>query len=449
MALDTKDKVLVVDNHPVILKYVSDLLQKHGYQVETAQDGLSALDRLETFSPDVILIDLIMPNIDGASLCRIIRRDPRFRKTPLFVLSAAAAEESCNLRAIGADLCIAKGPLPEMGRNVLHAVAHSDDPTMQAEGQVLGVNSLYPRQITGELLTANRHLESVLEHISDGILEISRDGRIIHTNSRAAAYLSSTREEMLGSDFLSWFEGKNRKVASRLVKAETQETKTEAIRQEQRYLSIRAIPMAPDESVRVILLTDVTEYERTRKALEKANKEQKLLARTDPLTKIANRRWFDDRLKAEWKRMRREKGELALVLCDVDNFKEFNDRNGHMAGDRCLKAVGRAIAAQTKRPADLAARYGGDEFALILPNTSVEGAKHIADALSREVWDLELRGQSGNKSVSISLSIGIAIGIPGGEFTIEDLLSIADAALYEAKNQGRNRVVVRGPATPS
>lgn len=139
----------------------------------------------------------------------------------------------------------------------------------------------------------------------------------------------------------------------------------------------------------------------------------------------------------------KEKSELALLLCDVDNFKDFNDEHGHMIGDECLKAVAQAIAAKTMRPADFAARYGGDEFAVILPNTSAQGAKHIAEQLRKDLTHLQLGGRTRAMSASVTLSIGIGIGRPGGGFTAENLLSIADDALYEAKNRGRNRVVIR------
>jgi diguanylate cyclase (GGDEF)-like protein len=194
----------------------------------------------------------------------------------------------------------------------------------------------------------------------------------------------------------------------------------------------------------VILINDVTDYEQTRQALEESNNELKMLARSDSLTKIANRRWFDDRLREEWRRMKREKSELSLLLCDVDNLKEFNDRHGHLVGDECLKAVARAIAAQTKRPADLAARYGGDEFAIILPNTSSEGAGQIAGQLSKKLHDLKLGGGTETLKASVSMSIGISSARPSsGKYTVENLLSNADDAMYEAKKLGKDRVVTK------
>ncbi len=441
---DKDKKVLIVDNQPIILKYVSDLLEKKGYRVKAAEDGLSALDVLKEFAPDFFLLDLIMPNIDGATLCGIIRHDPRFQHTPVFILSAIAAEYACNIKELGADLCIAKGPLPEMGSHILDALAHSGR-VFDAENRidVLGVEQLYPRQATKELVNANRHYEAMIEHISDGILEISSDGRIVFANSAAAACLSSLKEKLLGTDFLSWFGGTSQKAAARLIELPESEEKANSLRHGEKFLSIQVIPMKTDAGIRMVLLKDVTAYELSKKALEQANKELITLARTDPLTRIANRRWFDERLKEEWKRMHREKSNLSLFLCDVDNLKELNDKYGHAAGDECLKYVAQTLAEQTKRPADFAARYGGDEFALILPNTSSNGAIHIADQVRRLVFDMGVKSKTGVKMASISVSIGIASASPSAGYSVERLLSVADDSMYQAKNQGKNRVVSR------
>jgi len=441
---DEKKKILIVDNQPIILKYVSDLLEKKGYRVKTAEDGLGALDAIKEFIPDFFLLDLIMPNIDGATLCGIIRQNPRFQHTPVFILSAIAAEYTCNLKELGADLCIAKGPLPEMGNHILDALAHSGRVFDSENGvEVVGVENLYPRQATKELVKANRHYEDIFEHVSDGILEISRDGRIVFANSAAATCLSSTKESLLGTDFLSWFDGPIQNAAAHFIEIPQCEEKTNSLRLGEKFLSIKAIPMKTDAGIRVILLKDVTTYELNKQALEEANKELITLARTDPLTRIANRRWFDERLKEEWKRMSREKSHLSLLLCDVDNLKALNDEYGHAVGDECLKRVAQTLAEQTKRPADFAARYGGDEFALVLPNTSSNGAIHIADQIRRQVFDMGVKSKTRGKIASISLSIGIASASPGAGNSVELLLSVADDSMYQAKNQGRNRVVSR------
>ncbi|MCK4727757.1 MAG: response regulator, partial [Desulfobacterales bacterium] len=132
-------KVLVVDNHPVILKFMTQLLEKKGCQVKTAQDGLSALEVLEDYIPDVAFIDLVMPNISGDKLCQVIRGMPKLRDVRLIILSAAVAEQTMNSVEFGAHACIAKGPFPEMAKHVLAALD-------QAE---LGGSEVTPETIIG------------------------------------------------------------------------------------------------------------------------------------------------------------------------------------------------------------------------------------------------------------------------------------------------------------
>lgn len=142
-------KVLVVDNHPVILKFMTQLLDKDGYQVRTAENGLHALDILMHFIPDIIFIDLIMPNIDGKKLCQIIRKNPSLKDVHIVVLSAVAAEQKIDLTEIGADACIAKGPLGKMGdyvRSVLSQRGQTPSSSPFSPGQVIGMGDVYPPQ---------------------------------------------------------------------------------------------------------------------------------------------------------------------------------------------------------------------------------------------------------------------------------------------------------------
>jgi len=139
--------------------------------------------------------------------------------------------------------------------------------------------------------------------------------------------------------------------------------------------------------------------------------------------------------------MIRERGEMCVMLCDVDHFKTFNDQHGHMAGDELLRAIAQAVATNAKRPGDLAARYGGDEFALILPNTPLEGAEHLAQMILDKARHIELFESPATLNASVTLSIGICHSVPSKDLSPDKLLSAADAALYQAKESGRNRIV--------
>lgn len=174
--------------------------------------------------------------------------------------------------------------------------------------------------------------------------------------------------------------------------------------------------------------------------LESANRELEHLATFDGLTRVNNRRKFDQVFQAEWQRLIREGQPLSVILCDVDHFKAYNDTYGHPAGDRCLQEVARAIAKVAKRSADCVARYGGEEFVVVLPSTDQAGAVHVAETIRAEIEKLKLPHKTSSVSNHISLSFGVASLIPNEDVAPALLIKAADQALYAAKEQGRNRV---------
>ena len=171
--------------------------------------------------------------------------------------------------------------------------------------------------------------------------------------------------------------------------------------------------------------------------LAQANIKLQQLADMDGLTGLANRRRFDAMLSNEWLRAQRTQQPLSLLMCDIDFFKLYNDRYGHLAGDECLKKVAAALGANLRRPGDLAARYGGEEFALVLPDTDAAGAMARAELCRQQIEALALPNQPGH---NVTLSIGVACMVPTTIAVSLDLIDHADRALYQAKHAGRNRV---------
>ncbi len=171
-----------------------------------------------------------------------------------------------------------------------------------------------------------------------------------------------------------------------------------------------------------------------------ANQRLTALSYEDGLTGIANRRHFDETLKSEWARASRLNGPIALILADIDHFKSLNDSQGHQEGDDCLRRVAATLARQVRRTSDLAARVGGEEFAILLPGTSLEGALALAEAARAEIEAQRLpHGLSPHGCVTASF--GVAAKIASSVIRLEDLVAEADAALYRAKSSGRNRVM--------
>lgn len=179
-----------------------------------------------------------------------------------------------------------------------------------------------------------------------------------------------------------------------------------------------------------------------------ANDRLSALAASDGLTGLANRRRLDEHLEREARRCARDGAPLSVAMIDVDYFKAYNDRYGHLAGDECLKKVAAAIAAQLRRPADLAARFGGEEFVAVLPGADAAGAAAIARAAAEAVRALAVEHRSGGPRGIVTVSCGVACAMPAVDGGGPALVAAADAALYEAKRGGRDRVEA-APADPA
>lgn len=173
--------------------------------------------------------------------------------------------------------------------------------------------------------------------------------------------------------------------------------------------------------------------------LELLNGQLQLASVTDPLTQVKNRRYFDKKLPSEYRRSFREKSWVSLLMMDIDHFKNFNDEHGHQAGDQVLQEVAKAVEDVVKRPSDAVSRYGGEEFAILLPNTNLQGAALVAERIREQIESLEIRWHG--KVLKVTTSIGLAGCIPAHRDEFELLTKQADNYLYVAKEQGRNCVI--------
>jgi diguanylate cyclase (GGDEF)-like protein len=211
----------------------------------------------------------------------------------------------------------------------------------------------------------------------------------------------------------------------------------EKLRAQEHALSVQ---LKANEELELHVLDRTSELKRTMENLELANRELAKLSVTDSLTKVHNRRYFDETFKKEYDRSARGAGPLALLLVDIDYFKKINDTVGHLGGDECLKLVASALVGCVGRSTDLVARYGGEEFAVVLPGTDGPHALEVAERIRKAVEDIQFiyRG----RRVPISVSLGVAARAIDTARPLTEFISEADQALYAAKGAGRNRVML-------
>ncbi|CAN1210253.1 Diguanylate cyclase (GGDEF) domain-containing protein [Tumidithrix helvetica PCC 7403] len=353
---ETEATILIVDDNPINLEVLYRALSDKGYEVRVEVDGINAIAQIHLQAPDLILLDVRLPGIDGFEVCRQLKEDEQTMDIPIIFMSALADTED---KLIALDL---------------GAVDYITKPFQKEEVLARVRLHLKLRQLTQALEAQNQELNQLTEELEERVRE-------------------------------------------RTLALQHQNAALEIARKEAEQAAIE---------------------------LEVANKKLYELATMDGLTTIANRRRFDEYWQQQWQMLAQQQQPLSLILADVDHFKLYNDCYGHILGDECLQQVAHSIRLLLKRPTDLVARYGGEEFAVILPYTSIEGASRVAEAIAAQIYDLALPHAKSPISDRITLSLGISCIVPQYTTSLQDPISSADKALYQAKQSGRNRYCISG-----
>ena len=299
---------------------------------------------------------------------------------------------------------------------------------------------------TRDLAVSERRIRSVVESIVEAVILIKHDGRIQSVNAAAEQMFGYTESELVGenvsilmpSPYREEHDGYLRNYfetgTARIIGVGGRRLK--GLRRNGEIFDIElAVSESSTGSERLFVgvIRDISvqlEYER----------ELEQLSTRDELTGLGNRRAMVGALSEEWRRCLRSESPISVMLVDVDYFKQFNDYYGHLAGDECLKRVAQVMADGVHRPGDLVARFGGEEFILVLPGADGATAEAMAEKIRRAVLDLHIPHANHVSSEFVTVSAGVASRIPSGDATSEALVHNADTALYRAKGSGRNQV---------
>ena len=481
-----KKTILIVDDKVNNLQLLSAYLKRANYKTLIAQNPTKAIATVKKLDVDLILLDVMMPEINGFEVCQILKNEPATKDIPIIFMTALAeSHNKVEGLELGAIDYITK-PVEEqevLARIKTHLTLH--------ELHQASLKDAAQRKLLFEVsdrIRQSLNLKVILETATQEIrtlLNCNLVGLVAIDNKKAKfkAYAAVPGKEVdlkKQIDYDSLCPDRDAYQAylrgdTKIVESCSESAPTTLLPDSQAQLIVPIViqdsnytsgffSVAEDtvvtqnilygwliveqdypptwQAAEINLVRDITTQLAI--AIKQGLLHQQLsqLALLDSLTRVYNRRAFDRQLKREWGRLKRIPAPLSLVMCDVDCFKIYNDTYGHQQGDRCLQQVAKAISSVLKRPADLLARYGGEEFVVILPHTPQAGAANVAEAIRRAVKDLEIPHHNSLVDSVVTLSLGVASTTPAAKDNTQLLIEAADLALYQAKERGRDCVAV-------
>lgn len=459
----SKIRVLIAEDDFLVVNLTQAMLKQLGYEVVgAARDGQEAVEMVQQLQPDAVLMDINMPHMNGLEAAKQI-----YEKRPIaiVVLTALQSQELVERGAsAGVGAYLTKPvDVETLDRALRIALARHQD-LMELRSLHEKMNHLNERlqnslvdlesameranRMTMEAEISNMELEQVFRVLEDPMWIVREGGEVVRANESMLKLLGKSREETLGRNCCDLLcrslYGDDSCLLQRKVRREGRrefgvDLTGEGGREGHYLVSVAPLVTLDGTDGIVAHFKDITDRRQAEEALTEANRQLERMARKDGLTQVANRRCFDETLEREWRRLGREKGSLSLIMCDVDHFKRFNDAYGHQEGDECLKRVADAIGQALHRPADLVCRYGGEEFAVLLPNTDLSGAMEMAEAIESSIRSLQIPHRDSDVCSCVTLSMGVACQSPAQEEGAAGLVAQADQALYQSKAQGRNR----------
>jgi two-component system cell cycle response regulator len=451
-------RILVVDDIELNVILLTAKLEHEYYIVSTAADGFEALTKIEAEKPDIILLDVMMPGLDGFKTCRRIKADPAMAHIPVVMVTALSdvADRVKGLEA-GADDFLTK-PINDLAlkarvRSLLRLKMIRDEWRL--------------REATYNQLVGSPEDDGVTD-ITGGnavVLEDQAADRELIEISLASLGVRVTFAETVPEVVMfAQQDDCDLVYASLNLKNEDGMQVCPQLRARDATRQLPILLLASEDDIARVakgldlgandyLLRPLDHNEllvRTRTQLRQRRHYQRIrenyersiaLSLVDPLTGAFNRRYLEAHLPKLFARCRMARKLLAVLMIDIDHFRRINNTHGHAVGDRVLKEIVNR-ATFVLRPSDLVARMGGEEFVVVLPETDFDTALQIAERLRRRVGDMPVEGGDSASPLSVSVSIGVAVVQPDGKEEPAAALQRADVALYTAKRAGRNRVSV-------
>ena len=451
-------RVLVVDDVPANIRLLEVKLHSEYYEVLTANNGAKALEAVKQQAPDIVLLDVMMPGMDGFEVCRRIKTDPETAHIPVVMVTALsdASDRVQGLEA-GADDFLTK-PAKDVVlfariRSLVRMKRAGDEwrtreTTLMNFGGTAAPDTLTDVPATGRILLAMEQsdlsdkIETTLSD-EDHELVIARDCAAAITLARSDEFQLVLVDNIIaGEDALRLCSQLRSEESTRhwpiLLIVEDGDTDRLAKALELGVTDYLVRPVIQDELIaRARIQIRRKWYE---DALRKNYEESVAAAVTDSLTGLHNRRYLEAHFVALERDLVDASKPISLIVLDVDHFKQVNDSHGHAVGDELLKGLAERILSQI-RGFDTAVRYGGEEFVVLMPNTPQAAAEAAADRLCQGLGATPYQVSGGPGEIAVTVSIGLA-SMEAGTGTLEDLIQRADGALYRAKEGGRNQVVI-------
>ena len=459
-----KGTLLVIEDNQKNMKLVRDLLQIGRYQVFEATDAESGLQLARKHQPDAILMDLKLPGMDGLSATKIIRADAELKDTAIAALTAhvmQGIEEKA--RRAGCDEFITK---PIDTRSFLDTIAKLLEKSRQPaeflqQREAISITEVQAKRMVKDMRilvvddedSVRTVMSEVLKDEGFAVTEAANGKQALECMQKDPFSLVITdivMPEMTGLELLEKIKEQSPETQVIIITSHASlETAITAMRHGaydylfKPFKDLDLIPAAANRALEKVRLTAenqklLRQLKKKNQELQKANETLKNLASRDGLTGLYNHRYFQEYLIFELYRSSRNNDTFSLLFLDLDNFKKYNDSNGHLEGDKLLQSFA-GILKKSIRRSNVVARYGGEEFVLLLPATSKANARIVGEKIRQQVESYPFKGRETQPEGKVTISIGIS-SFPDDGTDRSSLIQCADGAMYRAKNSGRNKV---------